>query len=97
MNHSLPNRYSAKARHFHWTLAALIALAYALILSTDIFPRNTGIPAFLLQSHFWAGIGVFLLAFGFCFSGFFSFPFHNFITNFFPGLSVLCVFKCTGI
>ncbi|MEC8918313.1 cytochrome b [Salinicola sp. LHM] len=63
MNHSLSNRYSAKARHFHWTVAALVILAYSLILSTDIFPRSTGIPAFLLQSHFWAGIGVFLLAF----------------------------------
>jgi len=62
MNNSLPNRYSAKARHFHWTVAALVVLAYALILSTDIFPRSTGIPDLLLQSHFWAGIGVLLLA-----------------------------------
>ncbi|WP_110715149.1 cytochrome b [Salinicola acroporae] len=62
MNDTLPNRYSAKARHFHWTVAALVVLAYALILSTDIFPRDTGIPTLLLQSHFWAGIGVLLLA-----------------------------------
>ena len=62
VNDTLPNRYSAKARHFHWTVAALVVLAYALILSTDIFPRDTGIPALLLQSHFWAGIGVLLLA-----------------------------------
>ncbi|MCE3028142.1 cytochrome b [Salinicola sp. DM10] len=62
MNSTTPQRYSAKARHFHWSVASFVVLAYALILSTDLFPRSSGIPDVLLQSHFWAGIGVLLLA-----------------------------------
>ncbi|GHB14795.1 cytochrome b [Salinicola rhizosphaerae] len=53
------NRYSATARHLHWTVAAMVALAYALILSTDLFSRSAN--EILLQSHFWAGIAVLLL------------------------------------
>lgn len=55
-------RYSYKARWFHWVMAVLIVLAYALILSRSQFAKGTDLRAWVVQSHFWVGIVVFVMA-----------------------------------
>jgi cytochrome b561 len=57
-------RYSNKARWLHWVMAALIVLAYILILSRSQFGRGTDVRTLVVQSHFWVGIVVLILAFG---------------------------------
>lgn len=56
-------RYSRKARWFHWAMAVLIVLAYALILSRTQFGRGSEWRTLVVQSHFWVGIVVLVLAF----------------------------------
>jgi cytochrome b561 len=56
-------RYSYRARWFHWVMAALIVLAYALILSRSQFAKGTDLRTFVVQSHFWVGIVVLIMAF----------------------------------
>ncbi len=58
-----PRRYSYKARWFHWVMAALIVLAYALILSRSQFARGSDLRTFVIQTHFWVGIVVLVMAF----------------------------------
>ena len=60
---SLNPRYSAKARWLHWVMAVLIVLAYTLILSRSQFAKGSDPRMFVIQTHFWVGILVFLLAF----------------------------------
>ncbi|MDB6052243.1 MAG: yodB [Pseudomonas sp.] len=60
---SLAPRYTAKARWFHWLMAGLIVLAYALILSRSQFAKGSDPRTFVIQTHFWVGILVFLMAF----------------------------------
>jgi cytochrome b561 len=55
-------RYSYKARWFHWVMAVLIVLAYALILSRSQFAKGTDLRTLVVQSHFWVGIVVFVMA-----------------------------------
>ncbi|MDU8429123.1 cytochrome b [Pseudomonas syringae pv. actinidifoliorum] len=56
-------RYTAKARWLHWTMAALIVLAYTLILSRTQFGKGSEYRTLVVQSHFWVGIVVLALAF----------------------------------
>jgi len=63
MTASLTPRYSAKARWFHWVMAALIVLAYILILSRSQFAKGSDPRMFVIQTHFWVGILVFVMAF----------------------------------
>ncbi|MEQ7921405.1 cytochrome b [Xanthomonas sp. WHRI 1810A] len=60
---SSAERYSYKARWLHWVMAALIVLAYLLILSRSQFGRGTDVRTLVVQSHFWVGIVVLILAF----------------------------------
>ncbi len=56
-------RYSYKARWFHWVMAILIVLAYALILSRSQFAKGSDLRTFVVQTHFWVGIAVLIMAF----------------------------------
>ncbi|HEX8596738.1 MAG TPA: cytochrome b [Pseudomonas sp.] len=56
-------RYTYKARWFHWAMAILIVLAYALILSRTQFERGSSLRTFVVQTHFWVGIVVLAMAF----------------------------------
>ncbi|WP_397452272.1 cytochrome b [Pseudomonas sp. NA-150] len=60
---SLTQRYSAKARWLHWVMAGLIVLAYILMLSRTQFEKGTDARTLVIQSHFWVGILVLLMAF----------------------------------
>lgn len=63
MEATLTSRYTAKARTFHWLMAALIVLAYALILSRTEFNKGSELRALVVQSHFWVGIVILVMAF----------------------------------
>nr|WP_232849581.1 cytochrome b [Pseudomonas capsici] len=56
-------RYTSRARWLHWIMAALIVLAYALILSRTQFGKGSEYRTFVVQSHFWVGIAILALAF----------------------------------
>lgn len=56
-------RYTDRARWLHWAMAALIVLAYVLILSRSQFAKGTDLRTLVVQSHFWVGIVVLILAF----------------------------------
>lgn len=56
-------RYTTKARWFHWVMAGLIVLAYTLILSRTQFERGSDIRTLVVQSHFWVGIVILVTAF----------------------------------
>jgi cytochrome b561 len=60
---STDERYSYKARWFHWTMAGLIVLAYILILSRSQFAKGSDLRALVVQAHFWVGIVVLIMAF----------------------------------
>lgn len=63
MSTSSAHRYSAKARWFHWSMAALVVLAYGLILSRVEFGKSSPVRAFVVHSHFWTGLLVLGMAF----------------------------------
>ncbi|MDF2642571.1 MAG: putative cytochrome b561 [Pseudomonas sp.] len=56
-------RYTARARGFHWAMAVLIVLAYALILSRTQFARGSDLRVLVVQTHFWTGLVILLMAF----------------------------------
>lgn len=56
-------RYSYQARWFHWAMAILIVLAYALILSRSQFAKGSDLRTFVVQAHFWVGIVILIMAF----------------------------------
>lgn len=56
-------RYSYKARWLHWVMAALIVLAYILILSRSQFARGSDPRLFVVQTHFWVGLVILIMAF----------------------------------
>lgn len=58
-----PERYSYKARWFHWVMAILIVLAYTLILSRSQFAKGSDPRMFVVQAHFWTGILILAMAF----------------------------------
>lgn len=55
-------RYSPGQRRLHWLIAVLVALAYLFIEQRGLFERGTAARAAMVQSHFWIGITVLLLA-----------------------------------
>lgn len=63
MNTLSTARYSSRARWFHWIMAALIVLAYSLILSRSQFAKGSDLRTFVVQSHFWVGLLVLVMAF----------------------------------
>lgn len=54
-------RYSASLRRLHWLMALLIALAYLAIEQRGLFERGSPARFAMMQSHFWFGIGIFIL------------------------------------
>lgn len=56
------SRYSVGLRRLHWLMAILIALAYIAIEQRGLFERGTAARFAMMQSHFWIGIGIFILA-----------------------------------
>jgi cytochrome b561 len=56
------DRYSIGLRRLHWLMAILIALAYIAMEQRDIFERGTTGRFVMVQSHFWMGTGIFILA-----------------------------------
>jgi len=56
-------RFSYRARWLHWVMAALIVVAYGLILSRSQFAKGTDLRTLVVQSHFWVGIVVLIMAF----------------------------------
>lgn len=63
MDAPVRSRYTAKARCFHWAMAILIVLAYTLILSRTQFGRGTDARILMVQTHFWVGILILVMAF----------------------------------
>ncbi|MFS2157036.1 cytochrome b [Pseudomonas sp. Pseusp122] len=63
MNTPSAHRYNAKARWFHWSMAALVVLAYVLILSRVEFGKSSPVRAFVVHSHFWTGLLLLAMAF----------------------------------
>ncbi len=55
-------RYSPGLRRLHWLIAVLVALAYLFIEQRGLFERGSATRAAMVQSHFWVGIAVLLLA-----------------------------------
>ncbi|KAA8708195.1 cytochrome b [Pseudomonas cannabina] len=56
-------RYSQRARWLHWIMAILIVLAYTLILSRTQFSKGSDYRTLVVQSHFWVGIVLLVMAF----------------------------------
>jgi cytochrome b561 len=54
-------RYTASMRRLHWLMAIMIALAYLAIEQRGLFERGSAPRVFMMQSHFWLGIGIFIL------------------------------------
>ena len=54
-------RYTASLRRLHWLMAVMIALAYVAIEQRGLFERGTPERFAMVQSHFWLGIGIFVL------------------------------------
>ena len=56
-------RFAPGLRRLHWLMAVLILLVYLAIEQRGIFPRGSGGRVFMMQSHFWLGLSVFVLVF----------------------------------
>ncbi|WP_395771570.1 cytochrome b [Arenimonas sp.] len=56
------DRFDISLRRLHWLMAILIVLAYIAIEQRDLFGRGTTGRFVMMQSHFWIGIGIFILA-----------------------------------
>lgn len=54
-------RYRASARWLHWTIFALVLLAYVFIYLFELFPRGSATRINVLASHYAAGLAVLLL------------------------------------
>lgn len=55
-------RYPLALRRLHWLIALLVALAYLFIEQRGLFERGTAARVAMVQSHFWVGLSVLLLA-----------------------------------
>ncbi|WP_458072128.1 cytochrome b [Rhodanobacter sp. BL-MT-08] len=55
------SRYTAAARYLHWTVFALVLLAYVFINVCDFFPKGSVLRTNIKAAHFTAGIAVLLL------------------------------------
>lgn len=54
-------RYVKSIRRLHWLMAIMIALAYLAIEQRGLFERGSTGRFAMMQSHFWLGIGIFML------------------------------------
>jgi cytochrome b561 len=54
-------RYVTPARWLHWTIFALVALAYVFINLFELFPRGSATRNNVLASHYTMGLAVLLL------------------------------------
>ena len=54
-------RYTRRARFFHWTMFAFVALAYLMINLVDLYERGTPLRRAVMQSHILAGLVVLAL------------------------------------
>lgn len=55
-------RYAPVLRRLHWLMAVLIALGYLAIEQRGLFERGTTARYAMVQSHFWIGLTIFVLA-----------------------------------
>lgn len=55
-------RYTPGLRRLHWWMALLIAAVYIAMEQRGIFPRASTGRAAMMQSHYWLGMMVFVLA-----------------------------------
>ena len=56
------NRYAIGARRLHWLVAILLLLVYLAMEQRGLFARGTPQRTAMMQSHFWLGLLVFVLA-----------------------------------
>jgi cytochrome b561 len=56
------NRYAPVLRRLHWLMAVLIALGYLAIEQRGFFERGSTARYAMVQSHYWIGLTVFVLA-----------------------------------
>jgi cytochrome b561 len=56
-----PSRYTASARCMHWTIFALVLLAYVFINLFEQFPKGSATRGNVLAAHYTAGLAVLLL------------------------------------
>ena len=56
------NRYATGSRRLHWLVAVLLLLVYLAMEQRGLFARGTPQRTAMLQSHFWLGLTVFVLA-----------------------------------
>lgn len=56
-----PSRYATSLRWLHWTVFALVLLAYVFINLFELFPRGSTPRMNTLAAHYLAGIAVLLL------------------------------------
>ncbi len=54
-------RYTKKIRMLHWLMAIMIALSYVAIEQRGLFERGSTARFAMMQTHFWLGIGIFIL------------------------------------
>ncbi|HWS40767.1 MAG TPA: cytochrome b [Arenimonas sp.] len=54
-------RYATSIRRLHWLMAIMIGLAYLAIEQRGLFERGTPERFAMMQTHFWLGIGIFIL------------------------------------
>jgi cytochrome b561 len=54
-------RYASSLRLLHWLMAFMILLSYLAIEQRDLFERGSPGRFAMMQSHFWLGIGIFIL------------------------------------
>ena len=55
------SRYASGLRLLHWLMAVMILLAYLAIEQRGLFERGTPGRFAMMQTHFWLGIGIFVL------------------------------------
>lgn len=55
-------RYAPILRRLHWLMAVLIALGYLAMEQRGLFERGTSARYAMVQSHYWIGLAVFVLA-----------------------------------
>lgn len=54
-------RYASSLRLLHWLMAVMILLGYLAIEQRGLFERGSPGRFAMMQSHFWLGIGIFIL------------------------------------
>ena len=55
-------RYAPILRRLHWLMAIAIALSYLAIEQRGFFARGTPARFAMIQSHYWIGLAIFVLA-----------------------------------